>query len=617
MVAEPRAALVTCLWLALIFAGSPFASPRVFADAGEESYETQRLKVVLGAARLEIDPAPEGKTIHYIRYERRPVFEMDDLVIPFILPAGSSTWPNVFHWLTEQSMVQREVLVHTGEPFSTTLVDESMRNLRDLEIFSLVRIVAVKTKDPKRVGVVVYTRDLWSLRFEQDFSGVGSTFTIGAQVIERNFLGSNKALAVRGLLEPLRFSVGETYLDPRVLSGEVRLYESFDVFWNRSNGAVEGGVGSLVFGRPFYNWAQRTSYDLTASYSDQVVRRASGAHVLGFDTAEGNFGGSCALASETCLARAWNDRLLQLTAVGHYRIGERHKETFSLGAVLVAHAVASIPESHVTPGDEAVFRTYVLPKVRRDVYPYVRYRLAVPDYVVFTNLSTYGQSESVQIGPRLDGSFGVPLRVYGASSDGLVVHGLMGYVWAANDALLDVKGEGWSRLENGRVVDQHAILQLRAATPSFADVFGRFVFRALWDVRDHDTQKTFVSLGGDSGLRGYSTQAFTGFGASKLLCNVEYRTRPWIITSVHVGGVLFYDAGAVYQQLSLLDLHQAVGVGARVLFPQFNRYAFRVDLGVRPTKTGYTVMVSYGSDQVIPLTQAEDDLAATRLSLAP
>jgi hypothetical protein len=376
-------------------------------------------------------------------------------------------------------------------------------------------------------------------------------------------------------------------------------------------------VGSLVVGRPFYNWAQRTSYDLTASYSDQVVRRASGAQVLGFDTAAGNFGGPCDLASDTCLARAWNDRLLQLTAVGHYRIGERHKETFSLGAALVAHAVASIPESHVTPDNEAVFRTYVLPKVRRDVYPYVRYRLAVPDYVVFTNLATYGQSESVQIGPRLDGSFGVPLRVYGASSDGLVVHGLIGYVWAANDALFDVKGEGWSRLENGRVVDQRGMLQLRAASPSFAQLFGRLVFRALWDVRDHDTQKTFVSLGGDSGLRGYPAQAFPDFGASKLLCNAEYRTRPWVITSVHVGGVLFYDAGAVYQQLSQLDLHQAVGVGVRVLFPQFNRYAFRVDLGVRPTMTGYTVMLSYGSDQVIPLTQAEDDLAATRLSLAP
>src|SRR4051812_19399819 len=161
MVAEPRAALVTCLWLALIFAGSAFAPCRVCADAGEESYETRRLNVVLRAARLEVDPAPEGKTIHYIRYERRPVFEMDDLVIPFILPAGASTWPNVFHWLTEQSMVQREVLVRTGEPFSRTLAEESMRNLRNLEIFSLVRVVAVKTKDPKRVGVVVYTRDLW------------------------------------------------------------------------------------------------------------------------------------------------------------------------------------------------------------------------------------------------------------------------------------------------------------------------------------------------------------------------------------------------------------------------------------------------------------------------
>jgi outer membrane protein assembly factor BamA len=149
-------------------------------------------------------------------------------------------------------------------------------------------------------------------------------------------------------------------------------------------------------------------------------------------------------------------------------------------------------------------------------------------------------------------------------------------------------------------------------------VFGRFVFRALWDVRDHDTQKTLVSLGGDSGLRGYPAQWFNEFGASKLLINLEYRTRPWVISSVHVGAVLFYDAGTVYQHLAEFDLHQGVGVGLRILFPQFNRYAFRIDMGTPVIAPGgYAVQFSYGSDQVVPLTQAEDDLAASRLSLAP
>jgi hypothetical protein len=616
MVAEPRGALVTFMWLALVFGG--LLSPsRVRADAGEETYETRRLALVLRAIGLTPDAQPEGKTIHYVRFERRPVFEPDDLVIPLILPPGSSTWPNVFHWLTEQRTVQREVLLSAGQPFSAELAEESMRNLRDLGIFSLVRIVAVKTNNPNKVGVVVYTRDLWSLRFEQDFSGAGSTFTIGAQLIERNFLGSDKALAVRGLLEPLRFSVGETYLDPRVLGGQTRAYESFDLFWNRASGKLEGGIGTLRFGRPFYNLAQQFSYDFLASYANLIARQASGARVLGFDTNPLHYGKDCPLSSETCIARVWNDQLLQLSAVGSYRVGDNYKQTFSLGAAVVARSVAATAETQLMPDEVATFEKDVLPKVRRDVYPFVRYRLSLPRFVIFTNLATFGQSESVQVGPRVDGSIGVPLRAYGASSDGLIVHGLLGYIWAANDTLLDAAGEGWSRLENGQVVDQHLWLQLRAATPSFSVLFGRLVARALWDLRDHDTQHTLVALGGDTGLRGYPAGWFNAFGANKLLCNFEYRSLPWVISSVHVGFVLFYDMGSVYEGLRQAQLHQALGGGLRVLFPQFNHYAFRFDVGAPLESSGYAVMFTYGSDQVVPLTQTEDEFAAGRLGLSP
>jgi hypothetical protein len=618
MLAEPRRARVASLWRCLLVVVL-LAPGRVRADASSESYEAQRLQRVLAAAGLEVDAAPEHKTIRYMRYARRPVFEPDDLIIPFILPRGSSTWPNVFHWLSEQSTVQREVLLQAGDPFSTTLAEESMRNLRDLGIFSLVSIVAVKTGDPTRVDVVVYTRDLWSLRFEQDFSGTGGVFSIGAQVIERNLFGRNKALAVRASLEPFRYSVGETYLDPRVLGSELRAYESFDAIFNRGTGQLEGGVGTLQVGRPFFNLAQRASYNLVASYSDQVFRDASGAQVIGFDTSPAKFGQDCPLGPDTCLARVWRDRQLQLTAAGHYRIGERYKQTFSLGAALVNHAVAANAETRLQPGQAELFREDVLPKVRRDVYPYVRYRLSLPQFVTFVNLATYGQSESVQIGPRVDGSLGVPMRAYGASSDGLIAHGLLGYIWAEHDALLDVSGEGWSRLENDRVVDQRAALQLRAASPQVRALLGRFVLRALWDGRRYDTQNTLVALGGDTGLRGYAAQYFYGFGASRMLFNAEYRSLPVIISSVHVGLVLFYDAGSVYTDPAAIRLHQALGAGLRVLFPQFNRYVFRLDVGAPLERgpNGYAVQLSYGSDQLVPLTAAEDLLAADSLSATP
>jgi hypothetical protein len=608
--------LSVCVVLLLVLAS--VCTPRpLCAQPSEASYEDKRVQLFLDSRGLIEEPQPEGKRIRYVRYERRQVLEPDDLLVPVVLPNFASTWPNVFHWLSEQSMVQREVLLHSGELFQQTLADESMRNLRDLGVFALVKVVAVRLADPHAVGVVVYTRDLWSLRLEQDFSGTGSTYTLGAQLVERNFLGRDKSLAVRGSLDPLRFSAGETYLDPRVAQKELRLYESFDVIWNRATVRPEGSTGTFEIGRPFYNLAQRTAFNLYGYYADFVARDTRAGRVVGFDTDPNAFGMGCAPGSDSCLARVWRDRQLQLEATGDYRIGERYKQTFSFGLELDDRSVAPNAETALRLDQVAIFSAQVLPRVRRDIYPFVRYRLSLPTFRVFKNLATFGQSESVQVGPRLDGYLGVPARAYGASSDGLIAHGLMAYVYGEHDALIDLSLEGYSRLESGIVDDQRAIVRLRAASPAWPAIFGRLVMRASLDAHRHDTQNTLVSLGGDNGLRGYAAQEFYGFGARQLLGNFEYRTRPWLLQSVHIGAVAFYDVGSVYRALERAKFHHDVGAGLRVLFPQFNRYVFRLDFGVPLERSGFAVLLAYGSDQVVPLTAAEDDLLDARPGLTP
>jgi hemolysin activation/secretion protein len=138
------------------------------------------------------------------------------------------------------------------------------------------------------------------------------------------------------------------------------------------------------------------------------------------------------------------------------------------------------------------------------------------------------------------------------------------------------------------------------------------VFRALWDVRQNDTQRTFVSLGGENGLRGYPAQQFYAFGGRKLLGTVEYRSLPWLLESVHVGMALFYDVGSVYQRIEQLRFHHAAGAGLRVLMPQLNRTVFRIDAGVPLDSTGFTVLLTYGSEQYVALTEDEDLVQAAQ-----
>lgn len=580
------------------------------AQSGDENFERLRVEQYVAGSGLREDPAAEGKRIRRVVVVRREVFEGDDLLVPVVLPAFAPTWPNIFHGLTRESVIRRELLLSEGSTYRADLAEESMRNLRGTGVIALVRIVPLATDEPGVVDLLVYTRDLWSLRLEEEFSGAGSAFEAAAQLVERNFLGLRKSLAGRFSLAPDVYTFGQTYMDPRLFGGDLRLTEAFDVIFNRSSGAPEGSSGGLYFGRPFYNLAQRFAFDFTFAYTDFIWRDLRGGRVLGFDTRPGEVHGKdCAIGSPTCIALVWDEARVRIDAGAHWRVGVNYTQTFSAGAGYFDRQTSPNAETALLSSQEELFNAEILPPDRRDVYPYVRYQLSVPQWVVFTNLASYGLSESVQVGPVLDASLLTPLEALGSTGTGMSANASAGYVWARDDMLAELSAEVWTRLDRGNVVDQRAFVQLRAASPSFRWLWGRLIMRAYWDGRRNDSQRTLVTLGGSNGLRGYPAQYLFGRGASRVLWNFEYRTRPWALQSIRFGFVAFYDAGAVYTNSPQTDVRHGVGAGVRVLFPQFNRTVFRLDVGHAIGEPGFSVLLSYGGDQVVPLT-ATEDLAA-------
>ncbi|HKU42032.1 MAG TPA: hypothetical protein VJR89_27930 [Polyangiales bacterium] len=587
----------------------------VRAQTPPESYERQRADQYLASVGRREDPAPEGKRIRRLEIVRREVFEGDDLLVPIVLPRFASTWPNFFHVLTTEHTIRRELLLSEGDRYDAALVEESVRNLLGLGIIGLVRIVPVLVPaEPDSVDLVVYTRDLWSLRLEEEFSGAGRSFELAAQLVERNFLGRDKALSGRFLLKPDKYTFGQTYADPRLFGESLRLAESFDLIFNRATGTPEGSVGGLAFGRPFYNLAQRFSFELNIAYSDQIWRDIRNGELLGYDASPGpKHGQNCSFADEDCIRLIWDEWRLRVNGAVHYRVGERYTMTFSAGAGLFDLQTGANAETRLHDSQAQVYYDEVLPPSRRDVYPYVRYRLSLPDYVVFTNLGMFGLAEPVQVGPQLDATLSTPLEVLGSSGDSFIAQGYASYVWVGSDMLVQPSAEVWTRLDRGAVIDQRAFLQLRAASPSLDWLWGRLVFRAFWDGRRNDSQRALVALGGSNGLRGYPAQFSYGRGASRVLSNLEYRTRPWLLQSIHIGLVAFYDAGVVYPALYEPGLHHGVGAGLRVLFPQFNRSVFRLDVGHAVGEPGFSVLLTYGGDQVVALTPEEDRAAITSI----
>lgn len=597
-------------WLLCLAGGAPVA-----AQGEGGSYEARRLGRALRARGLSEAGGAEGRTIVRVHVIREEVFAQDEFLFGGGSgPAGTSgggfqalTFLNHLHGLTAEKVILRELPFEVGEAYRAAAAEEGMRNLRGLGIFALVRIVPVESPGGGGVDVVVYTRDLWSLRLESDFQGQGANLQLLGQLTERNMFGLGKTGSLRFELRPDTVSAGEVYYDYRLLGGRQELRESFDVVVNRATGEAEGFFAFAGVGRPFYKLAQRWSYEVSASVQREVSRtlddqgRARGADLSDEPSTDGS---SCDLAREDCVPQVYARGSGVVSAAVHRRFGHVVRQTWTGGFAFSDRSARAIAETRLPAAQRARFESRVLPRARRLSYPYLRYRLDTPRFGVFSDLGAFGISENVQLGPWTDTTLGVPLAALGSARDGLLAGTSVGYRAQLGRGLLDVYGAAGARLEGGRVLDQRLTGQLRAATPPW--LLGRLVLLGRFEGRQRDSARSVVLLDGANGLRGHPIGAFVERGGSRMFGSMEYRTLPLRWDAVHVGLVGFYDAGSVHRRVADITLHHGAGAGLRLLLPQLNRFVLRVDAGVALDVPGYAVLASYGVGQAVPLTPIED-----------
>ncbi|MDB4973171.1 MAG: hypothetical protein JWN48_1512 [Myxococcaceae bacterium] len=560
------------------------------SEAQAESYEWQRMERVLRDNKLELVGLPEGKRIAFIRVVSDDVFVKDEV------------WPlflNWFHMTTREAVVRRELLFQKGGAYEEARIEESMRNLRGMAIFALVRIVAVKTEDPDAVGVVVHTRDLWSLRLETAFATSTIVDQATVRLTERNFLGRNKAPSVEFDYLPRNFSLSQSYVARRVWGSTVQLGESAGIVFNNKTRHAEGSVWGLTVGEPFYNLKQRFSWTAKFNYLDSVVRNLKQRQYVTFVDPENGADGPHA-------NRVYRRKRGTGSVLGYLRFGEYYKQSWGFGLDYRSLKAKANRETMLVPQLEEYFDQHILPRQRTEVGPTLSYDILMPEFARFQNLGTYGQTENVRIGPSASLAARAPLKAFGSNTNSWVFSSSVGCVLAPAGFLIEANLYGQTRYENLRLVDQRLDVLLRGATPVLFRAL-RLVARATWTARRHDTTNSFVALGAADGLRGYTSNQIYSItpGASSVLANFEIRTLPIEWQAVHVGGVLFYDAGTIYNAASELRMHYAVGLGLRVLIPQLNRTPFSLDAAAR-FDPPFRIVPTIKDGQVVPLTAAED-----------
>ncbi|MFL5354809.1 BamA/TamA family outer membrane protein [Archangium sp.] len=566
---------MSLVWPALLAASLLAAEP----SPPPEGYEDALVQWGLAQqGGLELEADPEGKRLESVRVASEDVVAPSDPYPLFL---------DVFHARTREEVIRREVLLAPGQPYAPALALETARNLRKLGIFAVVRVVAVRGSSPDAVSLLVVTKDLWSLRLNQSFQLVGTLVqSLQLQGTEQNFLGLGKKVAVDFLLRRDSLSLGQTYVDPRLGGSRWTLSENAALIFGRENHQLEGSRGSVLLSRPFYSLDTPWSYQAQVVWRVQPVRIFRGADIWQLPYPEGGtvpyVYDARELSGSTLYLRSW---------------GTRYKVDAGGGVGAYHRRYGAPAESGLDEAQRAWLRDNYLPRAEDAAYVLGYVRLWETRYEVMRDVDSYALSEDYQVGHYVTATARYAPALLAGSANFAEVGLTARYRVRLGDALSSVAAAASIRRllgENASWTNRRWAVEVQQVSPKVLG--GRFVVRGLLDVDIDDLNERVLLLGGGNGLRGALPEAYSG--KRMVLLNVEYRTRPLILYTVHLGGVLFYDAGSAFD-VGPSVVH-SVGVGLRLLFPQFNTYPFRLDFGyvINDERPGIGGRFSFSGGQV-------------------
>jgi hypothetical protein len=560
-----------------------------------DSYEGHALERALDQLELEVEPAPEGKTLDRIWVVNLEVFGPRDNFLQ---------WFNIFHRTTRWRQIEREVILRPGQVWDETKIWETERKLRDPLFTTLVVIVPVKSARAGMFDLLVVTRDVWSLRFNSNFEIQENRLTeLTLSISENNFLGLRKQVAIVFDMNQGNFFVGPLYVDKNVAGTRMRLTTNGGPLFSRETGELEGSRSSTVLTYPFWSLDSKWGGGLSVSHFDGKVRSFLGTDLRTVCCAGGQCvppdptTGSCA-AGQEAVPYLYDQRNIEVNGSVTRSYGREIIQRVSLGYEVESQR-PELPSGFAFSDAVAdAFRQDVLPRSERTSSLYGRYNLFTPRFTAYRNIDTYDLREDARLGPDLQLTGGAALELLGSESNFLFASASATYTHdLREDGYARVGAAASTRIESGDLIDNRVDGVVEVISPRFGNL-ARFAGRVLIASRIRERQNRFLTLGGRNGLRGYRIGAFTG--QRLLVGNAELRSMPVSIWFSRVGATAFYDVGHAADRLGELSLKHDVGIGLRWLLPQLSPLVYRLDWAVplNGATAGFPGRVILGVDQV-------------------
>jgi len=496
------------------------------------------------------DATPDGKRIESVEIARLSVFDDDDPVPDLF---------NIFHTQTRERVIRRELLFEAGQRYDSERVQETLRNLQLLPQFGVVVIVPLRGHEPGQVRVLVIVRDVWSLRLNYQLQGTPQSINyLFVNLSEDNLLGTRTRLGTIFTLQPDRYSLGALGVHPRIWGSKVDAYALGRVFINLDSGKTEGSAATLSVYRPLIALADKWAFltgvgwdiEQTRLYSDRRLLRSEEGIPLSYHTGIVRGGGE--------LTRSFGERL-KFNVTGGVELLRRD------------YRAKRAPDVSARQFDE--FVRAELPVSDTRLSPFLQLEHRTTRFLATRDVETLSLQESFSLGQLLALRVYPALRGLASSRDLLGTAAWLGYTWPLGDGLLRVIGSSSIEQANGAQDQASAQAAVRVVSPRLG------IARLVADAGLVSTYRNYLNkklvLGGDSRPRGYVSAVFRG--ASGFAASLEVRTSAINILSARVGAVAFYDVGGTGELVDDITLHQSLGAGLRILFPQVNRQCFRVD----------------------------------------
>jgi hypothetical protein len=535
------------------------------------SYEQQALDRALALRSLELEPAPEGKILRTIHVVNQDVFAENE---------GLLTWLNTLHRTTREDVIEREVILRPGQIWDEAVIEDSTRRLRDPRFTTLVVMMPVKAPEPDRVDLLVVTRDIWSLRLNSDYEiQNGALINLLLAPAESNFLGLRKQLAFLFELDQGSYSLGPYYVDTNIAGTHVRLDARSSVVFSRASSDLEGTRNNVVMTYPLWSLQRRWGASLIFTHIDDIER-----DYLGADLRPRDLAGTPDV--QEAVPYIYDRRNTRLDLSATRSLGDDIKHNLTFGYELFVnrpdlHGDGPTPALCAgTPLDQcvALFRQEVLPRSERSSSLYTQYSMFTPDFRTYRNIDTYDLPEERQLGPDLRLGLAVARRFYGSEQDFVRLSSQLGWtVPLGPDAFASATVLAASRLQRAELIDNELRAQVGAISPMLLDAVRVAGFAQVASFLD-DSENRYLTLGGDTGLRGYTIGAFAG--ERLVRGNLEVRTRPGRAWFTRFGALAFWDVGHAADHFSDLRLQHDVGLGLRAVLPQLQTAVFRLDWAV-------------------------------------